>query len=325
VPHRQIRTRTFLAPTEAPLSVIPAVASRHAGVFSGGWRFARVDESVQQQPLRSAGREFAWGFGVHATHELEFELPRQARAFRTLAALDQAASSGGCVRCRVLRGQAPLWNGPLVIGAERVFDSGRLPLTPGRDRLRLVVDATPADAPPGADPFDIRDVFNWLEPTVELDPQALRQTLEPLHYLAQPLLAGWTADAVDAANWRPINQFDVSNPGTPCFRPLMELRGAVKLSRRIEVEPGRTAAALRFGRPAGAGGHAQFEVWLDGRRVLRESLPAFSDNAEPLTVLASLQDYAGRSVDVTIRLDPRGQRTVVDWRGLTLERVEKSE
>ena len=44
--------------------------------------------------------------------------------------------------------------------------------------LVRVADAAAKARPPGADPFDVRDVVDWLEPVVQFDPLALRREIE---------------------------------------------------------------------------------------------------------------------------------------------------
>ncbi|HEX4148754.1 MAG TPA: NPCBM/NEW2 domain-containing protein, partial [Pirellulales bacterium] len=98
VEHRRIALRRLLSATRAPLDWLEPSASRHHGALSSAWEHFESDANVQGGPLACGGQPFDWGFGVHARHELEFELPDMARAFRTWLGLDQLAGSGGCAR-----------------------------------------------------------------------------------------------------------------------------------------------------------------------------------------------------------------------------------
>lgn len=314
-PHRKVRTRTCFASHEVPLSAIEPSASRHHAIFSQAWGTMRFDENVRGEPLRAASREFAWGFGVHAHHELEFELPSSARQFRTKLGLDPWAGPGGCARGRVQHGEQTLFESPLLVGTAPALDCGPLPLRAGRARLLLIAEADARERPQGADPFDIRDIFNWLEPVVELDPARLRRDVEPHYFAVHPLLADWTADPGDAGNWRLVNRFDDTDGGSPLFRQMLFLEAPLTLTRRLTINPMRPTALLRLG---ASSAQSRFEISINSRRVLRGSLPGQAVSPEALSILVPLKAAAGGSVEFTIRLDPVGKSAFIDWRGLTL-------
>jgi hypothetical protein len=315
VPHRQIRTRIFFAPEEVPLSAVEPTVSRHRAVFSQAWEIVHFDENVRGDRLRDGDRDFAWGFGVHAYHELEFELPASARSFRTKLALDPWSGRGGCARGQVQLGERVLFESPLLVGAAPAVNCGPLAVRGGAT-LRLIAEAEPRERPTGADPFDIRDIFNWLEPVVELLPADLRREIEPHHFGAQPLLTSWTADPAEAPNWRLVNRFDDSEAGNPIFRQLLSIDAPITFSRRLTVDSKRPTLLLQFGRPGNASAQSKFEISVNGRRVLRDSLPGQTASPEPLQVLVPLKTAAGRPIDFTLRLDPAGRPALIDWRGL---------
>jgi hypothetical protein len=71
-------------------------------------------------------------------------------------------------------GAEPRYKSPLLTGSSRAYDLGRVVLAGDPPRtLSLVSAAAHNDRPPGADPFEIRDHVDWLEPIVELDRKAL--------------------------------------------------------------------------------------------------------------------------------------------------------
>jgi hypothetical protein len=89
--------------------------------------------------------------------------------------LDKSAEDGGCIRPRILsRGERDdvLWEGPVIVGSEKVVDSGVIDLTTTNwaDRkLVLQIDAVLTGQPRGADPLDIRDHANWCDPVLQFD------------------------------------------------------------------------------------------------------------------------------------------------------------
>ena len=153
---------------------------------------------IQGGPLRSGGEQFGWGFGVHAYSQLEFDLPPFARSFSVHLGLDEASGTGGCVQATVSitpPHAATLFASSTIIGSSQTIATGELKLQDqhgGGGRLRLVVDPLAGDRPPRADPLDIRDTFDWLEPLVQLDRNALRHDLGQHSAEALVQLAGWS-------------------------------------------------------------------------------------------------------------------------------------
>jgi len=167
----------------APATVVPlswfapqGVAQR--GALGGSWKW-HADRNVAGGELLSGGNRFLWGFGVHAPNELTFRLPICARAFRSGLGIDAAVGDCGCVVAKVCINQAsgtPAFRSQPILGSRTVTSTGEIALAGGnaaaRDLLLAVEDS--GDAPgPNADPLDIGDHFDWLEPTLLLDPAKL--------------------------------------------------------------------------------------------------------------------------------------------------------
>ena len=178
-----IRQRSYFLPHEVPLTRIDPVTVHQESDLGGPWPW-QLDRSVEGGALESGGRRWGWGFGTHARTELVFPLPASAKAFRTWFGLDQSVGGGGCVLARVFLDATtsrPLVASDFLIGSADALDSGRLPwphASAHPERLILVVDPAHAGRPRGADPLDIRDHFDWLEPLVELDADRLRSEIE---------------------------------------------------------------------------------------------------------------------------------------------------
>jgi hypothetical protein len=285
-----------------------------------------VDTNVQGGPLRSGGEDFAWGFGVHAHSELEFELPAIAVSFRTRLGLDQTVGSGGCVRARVLAGPsdtAPLYESDLLIGAAKVLDTGRLPLatdsennTAERPRLRLVADAAIQDHPREADPLDIRDVFDWLQPLIEVDEAQLKAEIERRAAKnARCVHDGWTVHGEYGKSWRLANRgFLAARPG-PAFRACVQpLGGPLRMSQKIKLSAERPVLALLIGATDSLSRPPTVEVLVDGQRVGEPLVPRpIGDQPTPTTI--NLSSAAGREVLVEVKLTPADDRSLLDWQG----------
>ncbi len=175
----KIRMRLSYASHELPLTRLrPSKVVQHSTLGRGlVWQ---IDRNVLGESLRSAGREYGWGLGVHADNELHFELPDSARAFRAFVGLDDLVGGGGCAQAAIYLenvNSQPIYQSPILVGSEEVFDTGRLDLTETpegsqanrRRTLILVVSSLHHDRPANTQPFDILDHVNWLEPLLELE------------------------------------------------------------------------------------------------------------------------------------------------------------
>jgi len=177
-PH--IFSRVTLQPNELPLTSLQLIQSTQSSAFGKSFEWQK-NLNVLGSAQRCNGLEFAWGFGVHADNALYFELPVEATTFRTKLGLDDVVKNGGCVTAAIYLNDVsspPLYESPPLIGAGDVLDTGLLKLFSTDERLSkdqpqtliLVVRSHHKDRPAGADPFDVRDHLNWLEPMVGMMP-----------------------------------------------------------------------------------------------------------------------------------------------------------
>jgi hypothetical protein len=193
-----IRTRLYFAPDEIPLSWLTPVRSVQPALLGEGWPWQR-DCNVQGGTLHSGGHAHGWGIGVRAPHSLWFELPDGVRSFRSRAGLDSLAGSGGCARALVYVNEpsgTPLYQSPYLVGSDQVIDTGTLPLagpSGKQEYLILVADAAHQGRPRGADPLNVRDTVDWLDPILHLDPAKLKAELGRSAIRAVPGWHGWNA------------------------------------------------------------------------------------------------------------------------------------
>jgi hypothetical protein len=311
VPHRQVRMRTIFDAVETPLSDIEPAASRGEGMILPTPIGARRDESLSGDGLYFGGHEFGWGFAVHAPYQLTFELPASARRFRTRLALDPSVGQGGCARGLVQVAGRTVYTSPLLIGGSESFDTG--PLEIAAARLTLAADPAAENRPADADPLDIRDHLNWLEPTIEHDRGKLRRAVRRKFPSVHSGLAAWTLEPAEAGNWRLVNRLDEFEAASGGFRPIIALAGPCTLSRRVALRSS-PALQLTFGRsiPSEA---AELEVWIDANRVLRTTLPQHAAIDEPLRIDVPLPGDAPESAVLSLRLAPAGKTAFIDWRG----------
>jgi hypothetical protein len=173
--------------------LVPAHVESGGFLGRGGWPW-RVNENVLGGPLVCAGTTYHAGYGVHGDCELHFSLPVAVESFRSHVGLDATAGAGGCVRARVFLDSTdspPLYESPLIVGSDKVYNTGKLSLPaggPGRRTLVLQVDSAHNDRPPNTDPLDIRDICDWLDPQLQLDPAALRAEIP---WRTRQAIAAW--------------------------------------------------------------------------------------------------------------------------------------
>ncbi len=316
--HRAIRMRRYFAPHEVPLSVIEPIRAIQRSNLAGGWNW-ELDRNVHASPMRCAEMPFAWGFGVHAYSELGFDLPAGARTFRTQYGLDKAIGGGGCVRATVFAGPptgAPLYRSEHVIGSAKLHDTGPLSVA-GAKQLTLVVDPAQDDRPAGADPFEIRDTFDWLQPVVELDPQWLKLEFERRYETPVWGWAGWTLVAPQTRPCLVSLVWDQQRPPARRCRVEVAPREAFfAITRRLDIGEQDRYLSVSVSRLEKDTGPSRLQVKIKGRAVAEFDVPIQVAPADPDPVLVPIDRYRGETVDVEIVQIALSPQSRVAWNGI---------
>jgi hypothetical protein len=317
VPFRKIRLRTYLAPEQVPLSWFAPVEVRQQSAFGGSWRW-QADRSVEGGPLTCGARLFAWGFGVHALSELQFALPASGVAFRTRLGLDAVVGDGGSVQASILvqPGAKKLYESPILVGARESFDTGRLALgdaVPGR-RLVLLVDPAHERRPPGADPFDIRDHFDWLEPEIELDRQRLGAEVSAR---AARLVTAWSGWQVEPPAVGLVSQWFAQPADRPGYRLLAAAKEPLVLSRQVSIGPSSDVLLVSVSRPEDSPS-SRIEVRAGGKTTAEFEVPAVRPGRRAKPIEVTLADYRGARVPLTITQRSSDPQAAVEWERLEL-------
>ena len=147
------------------LSDLPLSDTGPSDLFGGseglGMRYpAQVDRNYAGDALRTGGRTFARGLGVHAPSRLTWKLDGSWESLRLGAGLDDSALGGayqGSVVFRVHVDGVERWASPLVRGGQGPLSVPPLDLT-GAHSLILEVD-------PASEAF-FCDRANWLRPVL---------------------------------------------------------------------------------------------------------------------------------------------------------------
>jgi len=321
VPFDEIRMRLGSAPHEVPLSRVHPVEVQQRPILGRGWH-PQADRNVQGGPLVSGGQAFGWGIGVHAPCTLFFELPETVRAFRARAGLDRVAGEGGCARAAVFvnhPGGTHLYQSPHLIGSGQVVDTGVRKLAgpkKGQHRLVLLADAAERDHPPTADPLDIRDTLDWLEPILLLDPAGLKQEVESRAGLGVPAWDGWTASLADRRPPRLDVVCDDSDAAQPRWVTRVDSREQpLALSARRRVPPERPWLLVQLRQWAEEAAPGRLEVRVDGRAIAAAQVDAL---AEAQRFLVSLRPWADRNAELEVVYVPGDGKDRTEWQALAL-------
>ncbi len=319
VSHRLIRIRRFFEPYLVPLSLLEPVRSTHQPGLSSGWTWQR-DRNVQGGPLQSGGQEYGWGVGVQAQHELEYKLPPGAQSLRTRIGLDRCIGSGGCARGRLSFSASPnqpLFQTDLLIGSTLVVDTGELSVA-GQSGIILTADAALADRPAGADPFDIRDSLDWLEPTLRIEPQTLQSEIRAAVVRLFTPWEGWTVTDADTGPFVFKNRWLHIDERDPRF--ITEVGSRVPfltLSRSLKVGPLQKFLVLAASRFQERTTPAHLQVQINGQSVGDFEIPVRSTLADPDPILVPLDAFLGQQVRIDISHMAGGPQALVDWRSVS--------
>lgn len=321
VASERVRSYLFFDPWEVPLSWLEPVPGREAARLAGG-RAWQLDRNAQGGPLRSGGTAHGWGLGVQAQYELVYPLGPWIKRFRTRVGLDEVVGRGGCACGRVqIEGQAgALAASPPLVGSAEVFDTGWLDLADAANdtaRLLLTADALHEGRPPGADPLNIRDVLNWIEPEFELDRRPLQEHLD---LALRAWLEHWSGWELAGETPRGTNLWYVNDLSQPAFQfCLTPPAEGLKLSRTVEIGSSQDVLVLAADRPPGQSAPSEVEVRIEGQVVARwlvPSLDAGQGMADPLVV--PLAEYAGRQVRMEVCQRASEQPAWTCWRALSV-------
>ncbi|MEX2559476.1 MAG: NPCBM/NEW2 domain-containing protein [Pirellulales bacterium] len=135
------------------LSDLPAQSYRHLPFLDLHWPY-RLDANVLGGRLRSGGRPYLKGIGMHTAARLTYQLGKPYRRFEAELAIDDGTEGKGSVVFKVYVDENLRYESPIVRGGEPP-----LPISvnvTGGKRLSLIIDF--------ADRADELDHANWLNP-----------------------------------------------------------------------------------------------------------------------------------------------------------------
>ncbi len=319
--------RRFFQPSEVPLSRIPPTQVVQRSPLAQQGRPWQRDRNVEGGWLESGPGIFGWGFGVHARNELHFLLPDYASSFSAFVGLDALAGSAGCARAGVLLRSAHterLFETPLIVGSQHVYATGLRPfataLTPRT--LVLGVDYAHQPRPVGADPLDIRDSADWLDPLLYLDPTVLADKIaaETTSHMYACRDWQWHTPAATRLHFRSV--WDELSGSESHFGLGVAVEGAqpLSLSQRHPWDISRQRLVLTVSVPLRTNPPVRIEVLAAGQQLAAFEVPLLDrDQLELVPQIISLHGIdptAGQTIDFEIRQYPGSLDAPVQWHAI---------
>ncbi len=327
VPHRNIAIRRSFAAHEVPLSRLSPSPAPSASPLRGPIPNYATNRNVEGGSLVSSDQEHGWGFGVLGASELHFPVPGFATGFQGRVGLDRIARSGGAIQAKIFLDGAtstPVWQSPPIVGTGQLSDWGNLviPTHSGKTRsLILQIDPLLRGAPQGADPLDIRDAADWVDPLLLLDEGKLRAELARRTWRRVFAWNGWELDdeSKGVLAWR--HSFDLNAGQSGASLGVSREDQTLRLMRRVQIASGREWLVIVADQMSNTTKRATLEVRVDGEPISEWEVPSYSTDPAARQVLvvplAPFQKNDGQQVSIEILQSMTPRDAPVYWRAIT--------
>jgi hypothetical protein len=326
---RTIAGWRFFSPGEIPLSRLPPAEVLQRSPLAGDGRPWQRDRNVEGGRLANGAGSFRWGFGVHASHQLHFPLPQDELQFRCLFGLDRLAGTGGCVQARVTLlsregSSRVLSHSPLLVGStETIALSASIPPSELDSRhLVLEVDEAHQQRPPGADPWDIRDSADWLDPVLTRKKLPDSSEINQQFVQAMPAWNGWHVQPPPTNSIQFTNVWDEFAGRSASFQPAVTLSGQQPLTLTYSSDVPSEAQWLVLGvcRRKKSATPPQIQVRAAGRELGKWEVPLLNRDGirrTPLVVPLSADVHDGEAEEaLQIQLIPSSDPIAIQWYSL---------
>ena len=308
IPHRAIVWRRFYGPGEVALTRLDGVSYEEASTLGGRWGY-HLNANLLGRPLHSAGRLYGWGIGVTSGTQLTYPLHPWVNGVRLQLGIDSEAGDGGCIWGEVLLAGGTtesLIRSPVLVGSRRVFEPGEISLV-GKNlenaRLVLKVDEAEEGRPPAADPWNIRDLADWLEPTLVIDTEKLLQEIRRRQVSLFPCWEGWriVSPEADAVHGPQVVSYLDRTETPPEFRWIHVFRGSFAIERTILLPADAQTLEVLVCRPSGTPA-VRLEVLADGQSLGDTAVPERGAATLPEPFRVDVSQLKGKKVTVRIVL-----------------------
>ncbi len=325
VANETVWLRRSFTPYEVPLSRVPPTHVKYDALLGKLGEPWQRDRNLALEPLRSGEHEWGFGFGSATTTELSFELPPGAKSIKGAIGLDRLAGKGGCAKGSLFFGvqnRTLLWESPVLQGSDLAHEFGPLPSpAPMQSQtLTLRADAFHVGRPAGADPLEIRDFVDWLDPLIEFDPAVWLPAIRERIPGTLPVFAQWQVDlpGADAAKPPKFVPFLQAAPSPGQFRTGVLLDQPLVISRKLTPTANDQWLVMHVTRPVNQGAEPKLEVRFQGELVGEFKIPMNAANVRPLAVpLMGFQGARSPEIDVKLTLYSEPGSSPIELRSLT--------
>lgn len=310
---------------EMPLFRLPFQENRSKAMFSRNGFSARVNRGILAGTAKSGERASGWNFGVMAPSELSFTLPPIATGFQTFVGIDQAAHDRGCIRglVKVSWESSPKFQSESIVGSEKLIDAGNIHWgeTPKNGQLILEADMAHESRPDGADPFDIRDMTNWIEPRIELDKEKLRQAIYDRTPRTMLAWQGWTLESErEDLKFQTIRRRVEYAHEVPSWRETVIAKNEpLRLSMKKKIDPDSRYLEVNVSKFDGVD-EVELGVLVNGIPVLEQPLKNTNTHDHvnsPPPMLVDLAPFMDSEATIELTQSVGPDNMPIDWRGIT--------
>ncbi len=310
VPFEESVWRSYREPEQVPLSVLPGRALAERSYTGFVWPWKR-DANVRGGHLASGPYLSDLGVGTHSYSEVAFDLPPGATRFTAWVGLDRAVGGGGCVRCVIYKDEPkgkPLWRSDIIRGGTDPvrIDIGGLE---GGKRLVLVTEFAHSDRPKGADPADIRDEVDWLNPMVRVDRSKLPRRDDDDLLEQFPALSGWQLSEADRQRveviryWHSPSRRWMAAMRPTTKGPFKKDQPILELTRRVKVTPASAWVHIAAARHSHAMEGHKIQLHVNGEHagtIMNGDISTVTSRGSYNDRRWSLGKWAGKTVDLKI-------------------------
>ncbi|QGJ72014.1 Hypothetical protein PBC10988_37290 [Planctomycetales bacterium 10988] len=326
VPLSTISCWRFFAPHEVLLSNLEPQLIEQTPILAGYWQVQK-NRSVLQISFSEFSPQATWGLGVLGNARLTFSLPPFSKNFTCRGRLDPSVGAGGCVQCRILwrreQEEKVLFESPVLVGSQESFETPQLSLSKPEKKVQqtqllLEVNSTPEERPQGADPFDIRDALNWIEPLLVLDPKALQAILKERYSEQIPAWNQWQSPQFLSGKLSLKAVWEKGGLEGPSYDwQVQPTEESLQLVRELIPTEDQKWLVINTTRPE-ASPPCQLRVEANGKPLVEKweiPTPEATSSVDPLTV--PLQDYLDQKVTLRLIQSSEASDAAAQWKAIS--------
>jgi hypothetical protein len=242
-----------------------------------------------------------------------------ATQLQVCVGIDARAGQHGTARGRLEAVDGAAVESAPLLGSQPAVERLQIALSQGGSKesiIRLIADPLIHGRPPHADPLEIGDFFDWLEPLVIVDQRQLGAAVKQQWPSSIPAISGWTLDG----DWQPASQWRPAQRPRPGFRRETMLFGEpLRVARSVAITAERSHLVVHASRLAGKSAPVEVRLLVDGRQQATRNIPIDEQLEENIAMVADLSAFAGRTAQIELEFRSRGREAWFELRSIDLQ------